>query len=455
MISSILRLKNEHFSNQNIAESLNLSVFVVSKILIEHKKQDKKKLTIPLIFKVVEMWSAGYSFVKIAKTMEISKNRVIYVLERRLGDFQNYKIRYHITKQEVDIACQLRQNGYGHPEIAQKINRSKNLTKKIIKENLKDYTKYKYISPQKREINKKLTYRNRNKMECQAKKLQITPQVANFYMNYKPVIQLFDSFIEDINSKQRKKVPLDKFSSLLLENKDQIKKNISKTCNYFFKMGIFRAEKTILGLVLVLSLPTISQIQISNLVAISDVALRDNLKIKNLRQNFGHAIKEVIDIDLILEYLEQIIILIQRKKIPHVKSRLLEGFLIKIKRIKAISNKILRILTEKQVYKKESLILATAIYLSYPLISAFVTSEIILYSLDLKVSEHQILKFQKDISMQKINIHHQSNLFNHLGRLLEEHRTSTLCFKCGNFIYVQQYQEKKIFVCKHCLARDL
>lgn len=46
-------------------------------------------------------------------------------------------------------------------------------------------------------------------------------------------------------------------------------------------------------------------------------------------------------------------------------------------------------------------------------------------------------------------------LFTHLGRLLEEHRTDALCVECGNFIYIQRYQDKKIFVCKHCLEREL
>lgn len=44
--------------------------------------------------------------------------------------------------------------------------------------------------------------------------------------------------------------------------------------------------------------------------------------------------------------------------------------------------------------------------------------------------------------------------FPNLGRLLEERKTSALCEKCGYYIYAQQYEEKKLFVCKHCLERE-
>jgi len=145
---------------------------------------------------------------------------------------------------------------------------------------------------------------------------------------------------------------------------------------------------------------------------------------------------------------------IQKNKIPKVESRVLKGVIIKVHQIKTITHKIVRIIREKQLYKKEPLILAMAIYLSCPFIDRFDTSAIIFSSLKIKVSHNQIEKFQKEISLQKMVVNYNFLRFKHLGGLLEERRTDTLCVECGNFIYEQLYQNKKIFVCKYCLESE-
>ncbi len=51
--------------------------------------------------------------------------------------------------------------------------------------------------------------------------------------------------------------------------------------------------------------------------------------------------------------------------------------------------------------------------------------------------------------------------FEHLGPLLEEHRTTAVCEICKNFIYKRIYQDenskkkqKIVFVCKNCLDNN-
>ena len=458
MINSIIRLKNEKYSSQDIADVLGFSVFIVNKILKEHKKEKEpiqRKLTIPVIFAVVEMWSVGFSILKITKLMELPRAQIIDILERKLGDYQNYKIRFRITQKEIDTACQLRQKGFSYLEIARKLNRHLKLTKKIIKKNLKDYTKYEYITPKNRLRINELARTKQVKAKFQTQNKAITPQIANIYMSYEPVVQLFNSFLEDIKKKESKKTPLNRLPYLLLNNEDQIKRNISKLCEFLSKMNIFRTEKTILSLVLVLSFPQIPQVRITTLIGVSGPTIRNNLAIKNIKKNFGLVIKEQIDIDLIFEHLERINNAIQNNKLPQVKIRLLEGLTIYSSEVNANINKIVRILKEKKLYKEELLILATAIFISCPFVNRIVASEIIYYSLNVKVNYIKISKLLKEISIRKMYIYNRFLLFKHLGRLLEEQRTDTLCVECGNFIYVQLYQDnKKVFICKHCLERE-
>jgi len=134
---------------------------------------------------------------------------------------------------------------------------------------------------------------------------------------------------------------------------------------------------------------------------------------------------------------------------------LLEGLTVNVSEIKTNINKIVSILREKQLYKEEFPILATAIYISCPFIYKIVASEIIYYSLKVKVNYRKISKLLEEIYIKKMYIHNRFLLFKHLGRLLEERRTDTLCVECGNFIYVQLYQDdKKKIICKHCLERE-
>lgn len=428
------------------------------KVLKKLKKEDKPelgKLTIPIIFVVLESWSAGLSIAQISKLMEMPRYQVIDVLKRRLGAFQNYKIRYRISQKEIDTACQLRQKGFSYSEIARKLKRRKKLTHKIIKENLEDYTKYKYILPKDRARNKELARRKRVKTKFQSQNRPITPQIANIYMNYEPVIHLFNSLLEDIKKKESKKTPLNRLPYLLLDNEDQIKRNVSKLCEFLSKMNIFRAEKTILSLVLVLSFPQIPQVRITTLIGVSGLTIRNNLAIKNIKKNFGLVIKEQIDINLIFEYLERINNKIQNNKLPQVKTRLLEGLTVNASEVKVNTHKIVRILREKQICKEEYLILTTAIYISCPFINRIVASKIIYYSLNVKVNYLKVSELLKEISIRKMYIYNRFLLFKHLRRLLEERRTNTRCVECGNFIYIQLYQDnKKIFICKHCLERE-
>lgn len=135
---------------------------------------------------------------------------------------------------------------------------------------------------------------------------------------------------------------------------------------------------------------------------------------------------------------------------------MLEGLTVNVSEIKTNINKIVRILREKQLYKEEFLILATAIYLSCPFIYRIVASRIIFYSLNVKVDYIKISKLLEEIYIKKMYIHNRFLLFKHLGRLLEERRTDTLCVECGDFIYVQLYQNnKKVFICKKCLESEL
>jgi hypothetical protein len=98
--------------------------------------------------------------------------------------------------------------------------------------------------------------------------------------------------LEEIKDKKLKKAPLNKLSYLMLINEEQVKKNISKLCDFLYKMNKFRVEKTILGLVLVISFPQITKTDISTLVGVSPGTIRSNLKIKNIKKNFGLVIKE-------------------------------------------------------------------------------------------------------------------------------------------------------------------
>ena len=428
------------------------------KVLKKLKKEDKPdldKLTIPIIFVVLKSWNAGFSITQISKLMEMPKYQVIDILQRRLGDYQNYKIRFRITQKEIDTACQLRQKGFSYSEIARKLNRHLKLTKKTIKESLKDYAKYEYISPKERFRIKELARTKQVKAKLQTQNRAITPQIANIYMNYEPVVQLFNSLLEDIKKKDSEKTPLNRLPYLLLNNEDHIKRNISRLCEFLSKINIFRAEKTILSIVLVLSFPQVPQVRITSLIGVSGTTIRNNLAIKNIKKNFGLVIKEQIDIDLIFKYLERINNEIQNKKLPQVKTRLLEGLTVNASEIKVNINKIVKILREKKLYKEELLILATAIFISCPFINRIVASEIIYYSLNVRVNYLKVSELLKEISIRKMYIYDRFLLFKHLGRLLEERRTDTLCVECGNFIYVQLYQDnKKVFICKHCLERE-
>ena len=43
---------------------------------------------------VEELWRLGLSINKITELIEISKAQIVEILERNLGDYRNYKIRY-------------------------------------------------------------------------------------------------------------------------------------------------------------------------------------------------------------------------------------------------------------------------------------------------------------------------------------------------------------------------
>ena len=83
------------------------------------------------------------------------------------------------------------------------------------------------------------------------------------------------------------------------------------------------------------------------------------------------------------------------------------------------------------------------------MIYKIVASKIIFYSLNVKVNHIKTLKLLNEISIKKMYIHNRFLLYKHLGGLLEERRTDTLCVECGNFIYLQLYQgNKKVCICK-------
>ncbi len=401
--------------------------------LIKRKIRNKTSLTeikVRTIEEEIEdLWCIGLSLVKIASLVGLAKPKIIAALKSRLGDFQNYVIRYKVTHQEIEKACQLRKKGFSYPEIATQIHRQLHLVKKIVKDNLVDYAQYKF-----------------------------TPRTdlahlsnAKPYNDPKLVKQLYFDLLEKIKWQRNQKIPLSKLTYLLLGHEDRIKKNISKMCKYLTKAKINRSKKTILGLVLVLSFPQIAQHQISNLVGVSTSTIRSNLKVKNLTvgsiaTHVDLVIKEQINLDSMLDYFEIIV-----TSIREGKATTFAKMLGKTKQIEANIHGITRKLREYEVYRDEGLILATAVFMSCPSFNKKTVKRLITRFVGRKVNDLLIRDVQKEITPQKSYFNHQFSLVELLGAVLEERKTDVLCANCGKFVYLQVYQNnQKIFSCKHC-----
>ena len=100
-------------------------------------------------------------------------------------------------------------------------------------------------------------------------------------------------------AKQSKKDSLSKLSNLLLNREDRLKENITKMSRYLSKADVFRAEKTVLGLVVALSFPQIPQYRVAKLIGISTNTIKNNLsnkklKLGNIEKRLNLVIKELI-----------------------------------------------------------------------------------------------------------------------------------------------------------------
>lgn len=387
---------------------------------------------------VEDLWRSGFSINKIIELVEIPKVGIIDILESSLGDYRNYIVRYGITQQEIDTACLLRKKGLSYRQIVPRLNRPLKLIKKIVEENLENYETYKYIPHQDRVKHTNLAS-------------------AKVYNSPELVGQLYDDLLKKVRAERNLKVPLSRLAYLLLHHEANIRKNISKTCVYLSKAKISRTKKTILGLVLALSFPHVPQLRIATLIGISPTAIRHNLTGKNLAvgniaQHIDLAIKEQIDLESIFDYFEIIMSLIKEERIPHIESTKLVKVLDKIKKIKTNIYDITRNLREKGLYRDEGLVLATAIYMSCPSLNERTIKHLITGSVNRKVKSELITGLQKEISAQETSPNNQISLVEQLGNMIEEQGTDILCKNCGKFVYLQVYRNnKKIFVCKHCL----
>lgn len=414
------------------------------------KSKIRKKTSLPEIKvwavedEIEYLWRSCVSMKQIAEVVEMRKEQVVEILKRNLGDFRNYIVRFQITQQEIDLACRLRKEGSSYREIISRIQRPLRLAKKIVQDNLTDYAKYKY-TPQQDRI--KLSRVASSKASDDSK----------IYLSREPIIQLYYELLRNIKSERSQKIPLSKLSYLLLNHQDHLRKNISKLCNYLSKNNIYRTEKTVLALVLALSFPHIPQLHVSNLIGLSPSAIRSNLKIEKLNNEFVSShlnlvIKEQINVESIFDYLDIIGTAIRMNTLPHVEFKELTRVIKNFHKIKANVFNITSTLREKGLYRDEILVLATAIYISCPSLNKKVTEQIILDTLKRKIKFAEIKRLQNDVVVQGSCDQDQFSLMEQLGELLEERETDVLCTKCGNFVYLQIYQNnKKIFKCNRCV----
>jgi len=227
-------------------------------------------------------------------------------------------------------------------------------------------------------------------------------------------------------------------------------------CLYLTKAKINRTKKTILGLVLVLSFPQIPQLYVANLIGISATTIRSSLKVKNLTigniaKHIDLVIKEQVDLESMLDYLEIIVTSIKEGKTQLIKPTTLAKVLDKAQQIKANVRGITRKLGEKGVYRDEGVILATAIYISCPSLNRNTIKHLIMGYVHRRLTDIAIKGLQKEFSAQKSRFNNQFSLVELLGDMIEERETDVLCANCGKFVHLQVYQDsKKIFACKHC-----
>ncbi len=99
---------------------------------------------------IEDLWRIGLSLVKIASLVGLAKPKIVAALKSRMGDFRNYTVRYRVTPQEIEKACQLKKDGFSYPEIATRIHCQLYLVKRIVKDNLVDHDQYKFIPPKDR-----------------------------------------------------------------------------------------------------------------------------------------------------------------------------------------------------------------------------------------------------------------------------------------------------------------
>ena len=389
---------------------------------------------------IEDLWSIGLSIGKIAELIGLTNPQIMEILENKIGDFRNYRVRYKITEQEIKKACQLKKKGFSFRETATRIHRPLHLVKKMVEENLVDYSQYKYVQKKNR--------------------VKPNPSVTiDIYNNPKLVGQFLSGLLEKIRLERSQKIPLNKLDYLLLYNEDSIKKNISKACLYLSKAKIYRAKKTLLGLVLALSFPKIPHLQLANLIGISSSAVKSNLTIKNLivgdvTKHLDLVVKERINLESIFDYLEIIIETIKKEKIPQVRSITLAKVLDKTQQIKENARDLTMKLRKNGVYHDEGLILSTAIYLSCPYLNKITIKQIITGSIHRKIKIEQVEGILKEINHQGVYHYKTPSVVELLGAVIEEQETDVLCANCGKFVYLQIYAgNKKIFACKHCLIQ--
>ncbi len=383
---------------------------------------------------VVDLWCSGLTLVQVVYLVENPKNKIIALLKDKLGDYRNYKIRYNVTQQEIDAACQLRKKGLSYLEIALRLHRQQKIIKQIVENNLEGHAAYKYIPPRDRVKRAKL-------------------QVPRGSINPEPIVQFYFELLRKIKEKRSQKIPLSKLDYLLLQNEESVKKNITKTGRYLSEVKLYRFEKTVLGIALALSFPQIPKQEVANLIGISGTAIRTNLALKKfagetIATQVNLVIKKQINLQSIFDYLE---IIASAPKIPQVEAKDLRAVADKVQKIEAQIQSITELLKERNLFWDEAIILATTICASCPSIKKGAIKLIITGVIGRKINFHQIELLQKELGFGKPIVRKGLLLMEQLGELLEERETDVLCAKCGKFVFLQIYPDnKKIFACKHC-----
>lgn len=383
---------------------------------------------------VVDLWCSGLTIVKVVYLVEIPKNKVIDVLKDKLGDYRNYKIRYNVTQQEIDASCQLRKKGLSYMEIALRLHRQQKIIKQIVENNLEDHATYKYIP-------------SRDRIK------RASLRIPRGSVNPEPIVQFYFELLRKIKEKRSQKIPLSKLDYLLLQNEESVKKNITKTGRYLSKVKLYRFEKTVLGIAVALSFPYVPKQDVANLIGISGTAIRTNLALKKfaggtIATQVNLVIRKQINLHSIFDYLEFVV---STPKIPQVETKDIRAVADKAQKIETQILSITKLLKEKDLFWDEAIILATAICASCPSIKKEVVKRIITSAIGRKVKFHQIELLQKELVTGKPVVKKELLLMEQLGELLEERETDVLCAKCGKFVFLQIYpNKKKIFACKHC-----